>query len=141
MGIFPFIFFPVWVVVFLALLAVMLFIFWIWAIIGCLGSKLSPVQKFFWVAVIFIFNIFGALLYFMFSSVSGEVAVRSKTIKGKKLLRSRKSRMIAGVCAGLGEYLDVDPTIIRLLWVLFTFFSFGAGILAYIIAWIIIPEK
>jgi phage shock protein C len=62
------------------------------------------------------------------------------TKKVKKLLRS-KNRMIAGVCAGIGEYLKIDPTIIRLLWVVFSFFSMGAGVLAYIIAWIIIPEK
>ena len=49
--------------------------------------------------------------------------------------------MIAGVCAGIGEYLGLDPTVIRLLWVLLTFFSGGVGVLAYIIAWIIIPEK
>ena len=64
-----------------------------------------------------------------------------KSIKGKKLLRSKKSRIIAGICGGIGEYFGVDPTVIRLLWVLFTFFSAGAGILAYIIAWIIIPEE
>ncbi len=59
--------------------------------------------------------------------------------KGKKLFRSRKNRVIAGVCGGVGEYFGVDPTIIRLLWVVFTLMG-GAGILAYIIAWIIIPE-
>ena len=49
--------------------------------------------------------------------------------------------MIAGVCAGIGEYFNVDPTVIRLLWVLLTIFSAGGGILAYLIAWIIIPER
>jgi len=48
--------------------------------------------------------------------------------------------MIAGVCGGLAEYFDIDPTIVRLLWVLFIFMGVGAGIPAYIIAWIIIPE-
>ena len=48
--------------------------------------------------------------------------------------------MIVGVCGGIGEQFGVDPTVIRLLWVLFTVLSMGAGILAYIIAWIIIPE-
>ena len=47
--------------------------------------------------------------------------------------------MIAGICGGLAEYFDTDPTLIRFLWVLFTFAG-GSGILAYIIAWIIIPE-
>ncbi|MCQ1534329.1 PspC domain-containing protein [Methanosarcina sp. KYL-1] len=57
-----------------------------------------------------------------------------------KLYRSRKNRMIAGVCGGIGEYFDIDPTLVRLLWVLFSL-SGGAGIVAYIIAWIIVPEE
>jgi len=47
--------------------------------------------------------------------------------------------MLGGVCGGIGEYLDIDPTIIRLLWALFLLT--GVGIIAYIIAWLIIPEK
>jgi len=46
--------------------------------------------------------------------------------------------MLGGVCGGLAEYLNTDPTVIRLLWVIFAFM--GAGILAYIAAWIIMPE-
>jgi len=57
----------------------------------------------------------------------------------KKLTKSATNRMICGVCAGIGEYLGMDPTVIRLLWVLLTFFG-GSGIIAYIIAAIIIPE-
>jgi len=60
--------------------------------------------------------------------------------KIKKLYRSRKDRMICGVCGGLGEYLGVDPTIVRILWILFSL-AYGAGILAYILACIVIPEK
>ena len=59
----------------------------------------------------------------------------------KRLYRSKKNRIISGVCAGMGEYLGIDVTVIRLLWILFTFLSIGAGILAYIIAWIILPEE
>ena len=58
----------------------------------------------------------------------------------KKLLRSKKNKVLAGVCGGVGEYLNVDPVIVRLIWVIVTLVSFGAGLLAYIIAWIIIPE-
>jgi len=58
----------------------------------------------------------------------------------KKLFRSKKDRMIAGVCGGLGEYLDVDSTLVRLLWI-FTIFFGGAGIFAYLIGLLIIPEK
>lgn len=57
----------------------------------------------------------------------------------KKLYRSRTNRILCGVCGGLGEYFDIDPTIIRLLWILFIFAG-GSGILAYIIAWLIVPE-
>jgi phage shock protein C len=57
----------------------------------------------------------------------------------KKLYRSTKNRMIGGVCGGLGEYFNVDPTIVRLGTVVFALC--GAGILAYIVAWIIIPEQ
>lgn len=58
----------------------------------------------------------------------------------KRLYRSRNKRMIAGVSGGLAEYMDVDVTIIRLLWVLVTLFG-GSGILAYIVLWIIVPEE
>ena len=55
-----------------------------------------------------------------------------------KLYRSRSQKMIAGVSGGLGEYFDVDPVLIRLLFVVTTFIS-GAGILAYIVLWIVVP--
>lgn len=58
----------------------------------------------------------------------------------KRLYRSGKGRILGGVCGGIGEYLGVDPVIIRLIWVIFTL-TYGAGILAYIIAWIIIPRN
>jgi phage shock protein C len=58
----------------------------------------------------------------------------------KRLYRSRTERIFGGVCAGLGEYAEVDPTIIRLIWVVFTLLSRGVGLVAYIVAWIIIPE-
>lgn len=58
----------------------------------------------------------------------------------KQLTRSASNRMVAGVCAGLGEYLNIDPTIVRLLFVL-GFFLTGPGILiAYLIMALIVPE-
>jgi len=57
-----------------------------------------------------------------------------------KLYRSRKNCVIGGVCGGIGEYFDIDPIIIRLLLILF-FFMDGAGLIAYLIAWIIIPKN
>lgn len=58
----------------------------------------------------------------------------------KRLMRPRDGRKLAGVCAGLGEYFDVDPTLLRVLWVLAVIFG-GTGILAYIVAWIVMPEE
>ena len=59
----------------------------------------------------------------------------------KQLFRSRTNRMIAGLCAGLGEYANLDPTVVRLLFVL-AFFLTGPGIvLAYLIMALIIPEE
>ncbi len=59
----------------------------------------------------------------------------------RRLTRSRRHRMIAGVCGGIGEYLDVDPTVVRLIWAAVTVFSLGLGVLVYLIAWIIMPEE
>ena len=56
----------------------------------------------------------------------------------KRLHRSRTEKMIAGVCGGLAEYFNVDPTLIRVLWVL-TVLLAGTGILLYIILWIVMP--
>lgn len=58
----------------------------------------------------------------------------------KKLYRSRNNKVLGGVCMGLARYFDVDVTLIRLIWVLAVLFG-GTGLLAYIIAWIIIPEE
>ena len=61
-------------------------------------------------------------------------------IMDKRLFRSRTDKKIAGVCGGLAEYFGIDPTLVRLAWVLVAAFA-GAGILAYIIAALIIPEN
>ena len=58
----------------------------------------------------------------------------------KKLYRSRTDKKISGVCGGLAQYLNVDVTIIRLIWVLALLFA-GGGLLAYIICALIIPEE
>jgi phage shock protein C len=57
----------------------------------------------------------------------------------KRLYRS-KEKMVAGVCAGLAEYLNIDPTIMRILFVVIAFAG-GASLLAYLIMWIIVPEE
>ena len=57
----------------------------------------------------------------------------------KRLYRSVSIRMLSGVCGGIGEYFDIDPTLVRLAWAIFTCITAGAGIAAYVIAAIIIP--
>jgi phage shock protein C len=58
----------------------------------------------------------------------------------KQLFRSRTNKKIAGVCGGIAEYFNIDPTVVRLIWVLFTL-TYGIGFVAYIVAVIIIPEQ
>jgi phage shock protein C len=58
----------------------------------------------------------------------------------KRLYRSTKDRILGGVCGGIAEYFNVDPTIVRILWIFFTLL-WGAGLLLYIILWIIMPKK
>ena len=62
-------------------------------------------------------------------------------MEGKKLYKSRTDRKVTGVCAGMGEYLGLDATVVRLGWILITLFTAGCvGILAYIICAAVIPE-
>lgn len=58
----------------------------------------------------------------------------------KRLFRSRNRRMLGGVCTGIAEYFEIDPTVVRLGWLLLTVI-YGTGILAYFICWVIIPEE
>ncbi len=67
----------------------------------------------------------------------------------KKLSRSENDKLVSGVCGGIGEYFDVDPTLIRLLFILVllinaitsAFSSLIAGVIVYVMAWLIIPEN
>ena len=61
-------------------------------------------------------------------------------MNGKKLYRSTENKMLAGVCSGIADYFNIDPTLVRLGWLLFSLLG-GSGLLAYIIAAIIIPER
>ncbi len=64
------------------------------------------------------------------------------TKKGKgRLYRDSSDKMIGGVCAGIANYLNLDPTVVRILFAIVTFGGFGLGILAYILLWIILPPK
>lgn len=57
----------------------------------------------------------------------------------KRLYKSQTNKMLCGVCGGVAEYLNIDPTIVRLIWAVLVF-AFGTGILAYIVAAIIMPD-
>lgn len=58
----------------------------------------------------------------------------------RKLVRSQTNSRIAGVCGGLGEYLDVDPTLIRLIFILLVIYA-GHGVLLYFVLWLLMPLK
>lgn len=58
----------------------------------------------------------------------------------RKLYRINEGKVLGGLCAGLGEYFNVDPVVIRLCWILFAFLG-GCGILAYIIGLLVVPKQ
>jgi phage shock protein C len=59
----------------------------------------------------------------------------------RRLVRRSDDRMVAGVCSGVAEYLGVDVTLVRLVTVVGTIFGFGSLILAYVVAWALLPEE
>jgi phage shock protein C len=59
----------------------------------------------------------------------------------RPLERAREGRKIAGICMGFARHLDVDVTLVRLVWLVLAFASGGLGFIAYLIAWIVIPEE
>jgi len=65
----------------------------------------------------------------------------NETNRAKRLVRARKGRLLAGVCSGIAEYVGIDVTVIRLLFVVLGVVTFGVGVLIYLAAWIVIPEE
>lgn len=59
----------------------------------------------------------------------------------KILFRPRDGRMVAGVCAGLANYIGMDVTLMRVIWAVGAIITGGAGLLAYLVAWILIPDE
>ena len=57
-----------------------------------------------------------------------------------RLFRSNDDRVVAGVCGGLGEYFSIDPVIIRVVWIVLTL-AWGAGLLLYLLFWLLIPRR
>jgi phage shock protein PspC (stress-responsive transcriptional regulator) len=58
----------------------------------------------------------------------------------RKLYKNTDNKKIAGVCQGVAEYFDIDPTIVRIVWFVFTWL-YGIGVMLYILMWILLPEK
>ena len=71
--------------------------------------------------------------------VTGAPEVAAATGGPKRLMRSSTDKKLGGVCAGLAEYLDMDPTLVRVLWVIIGFCAAGTGILVYFVLWIVLP--
>lgn len=71
-------------------------------------------------------------------TATGAPDMASATGGPRKLMRSSTDRKLAGVCGGVAEYFDVDPTIVRVIWLLVVLCG-GTGLLLYIILWIVLP--
>src|SRR5262249_53352740 len=59
----------------------------------------------------------------------------------KQLVRPREGRMVAGVCAGIGQFFGIDANIVRIIFAILTVFSAGAAPLVYLVAWVVVPEE
>ena len=77
----------------------------------------------------------------MTSLRSGMMAVMSNVNGSKTLVRTRDGRIVAGVCSGLAEYFGIDANLIRVIVAVLTVFTGGFGALAYLAAWVVIPEE
>lgn len=70
-----------------------------------------------------------------------QIKKRKEKTSMKKLYRSRSNRMLCGVCGGVGEYFNIDATLVRLGMVLLSVFSLGTGLIAYFAASVIVPDE
>ncbi len=115
-------------------------------VLGGLGSyfNIDPtIIRLLFLVVFFITAIFPLLIAYIIAAIVIPVEPASRAQKKyKRLYRSRKNRFIAGVLAGIAMYFKIDPTIVRLIFIVVMIITgFAPMILAYIIAWIIMPEK
>jgi phage shock protein PspC (stress-responsive transcriptional regulator) len=125
-----------------AFAAVLLIAFGVWMLAGrMLGPWMEPVRAAlrYTTQLAWPVALIGLGVLLLFSSRGGGLHF---DVKGKRLYRSRSDRMIGGVLGGLGSYLEFDPTILRIGYVLLTIALGGwSGVVAYIIAQIVIPEE
>jgi len=75
------------------------------------------------------------------SSYSADSSSKMEKEEYKRLYRSGKNKFLGGVCGGVAEYFILDPTLIRILWVIIVFFPPGLGIILYILFWIFVPRN
>ena len=98
-----------------------------------------------WILALFLSGGMALFAYLVFWIVMPEAPAYSGVDTGfahtRRLTRSRSERMLAGVCGGLAEYLGMDTTLMRVLWVVATFISGGVTLIAYPIFWLVMPES
>ena len=82
----------------------------------------------------------GALTLLFVLAVVLHLLITNNNTMANKLYRSQSDKKIAGVCGGIAEYFNIDPTIVRLLWLILVF-CFGGGLVAYLLAVIVIPYR
>jgi phage shock protein PspC (stress-responsive transcriptional regulator) len=72
------------------------------------------------------------------AAAAGTAPAPAAYVPAKRLMRSSTDKKIGGVCGGLAEYFDLDPTIVRVVWLLAVFFA-GTGFVVYLILWLVLP--
>jgi len=75
------------------------------------------------------------------SATSTETGYKAESQEYKRLYRSGRNRILGGVCAGVAEYFKLDPTFIRIIWLIIIFFPPGLGIILYVLFWIFVPRN
>jgi phage shock protein PspC (stress-responsive transcriptional regulator) len=65
----------------------------------------------------------------------------TETTPYRRLYRTRNDKVLAGVCGGIARYLNIDPVAARVLFAILTFFTWGTGLVAYVLMWILMPEE
>ena len=101
----------------------------------CLERRKTSKKKNFWR-----FSAIGFIYFRMYWKMEGGDMPKDETKEIKRVYRSKKNKMLAGVCGGIAEYFEVDPVLVRLLFVLLLFMGF-VGIIIYLVAWLLIPEN
>jgi phage shock protein PspC (stress-responsive transcriptional regulator) len=97
--------------------------------------------KLFWPLLIVVIGVLLLLSRSQGKTDGDESEVHSESRKRRRLTRSKRERMIGGVCGGIALYFRLDPAIIRFLWAIATIVSHGLGVVAYIVLLIVVPEE